>query len=80
MKIELDEPISVGAVFSRGVIRPVWFIRGRRQSRISEIALTWKTRQGDTCVHHFSVTDGSGVYELQYNTATFVWRIMNADG
>jgi hypothetical protein len=80
MLVELDEPISVGAVFSRGEIKPVWFSRGRRQFRVNEIAFTWKTREGTACVQHFSVTDGNGVYELQYNMATFVWRIMNADG
>jgi hypothetical protein len=80
MLVDLDEPVSVGAVFSRGLMRPVWFSRGKRQVRINEVAFTWKTREGDTCIHHFSVTDGSGVYQLKFNTASFVWRIVNADG
>jgi hypothetical protein len=80
MLVVLDEPISVGAVFSRGEIRPIWFSRGKRQFRINEIALTWKTREGNTCIHHFSVTDGHGVYEIRYNSATLLWRIVNADG
>lgn len=80
MQVELDEPISVGAVFSQGGIRPVWFSRNRRQVRISEIALTWKTREGNTSILHFSVTDGKGVYEIRYNTATLLWRVIYADG
>lgn len=80
MQVELDEPISVGAVFSQGGIRPVWFARGRRQVRINEIALTWKTREGNTCILHFSVTDGNGVYEIRYNTETLLWRVIYADG
>lgn len=79
MPVELDEPISVGAVFSRGELRPVWFSRGGKQVRISEIALTWKTREGNTGILHFSVTDGNGVYEIRYNTATLFWRVIHAD-
>jgi hypothetical protein len=79
MPVELDEPISVGAVFSHGEIRPVWFARGRRQVRINEIDLTWKTREGIACIHHFSVTDGKGMYEIVLNTATMLWRVINAD-
>jgi len=80
MLLDLDEPISVGAVFSRGLVRPVWFSRGKRQFRNNEIAYTWKSREGNACIHHFSVTDGNGVYMLQFNTASLVWRIVNAEG
>jgi hypothetical protein len=80
MLVELDEPISVGAVFSNGEIRPVWFARGRRYIRIDEVALTWKTREGNACIHHFSVTDGKGLYEIRFNTATMLWRVIHADG
>ncbi len=79
MTVELDEPISVGAVFSPGGMRPLWFSRGGRQVRVSEVALFWKTREGNACIHHFSVTDGKGVYEIRYNTATLLWRVMYAD-
>jgi hypothetical protein len=75
MATELDEVVTVGAVFAPGVIKPVWFARKGKQVRIREIALTWKTREGNTPILHFSVSDGQGVFELRYNTGTFAWRL-----
>ncbi len=79
MATEVDEPISVGAVFANGTIKPVWFSRRGRQVRIREVALTWKTRQGSAPLLHFSVTDGQGLYEIRFNTLTLGWRLSNAE-
>jgi hypothetical protein len=79
MPVEIDEPINVGTVFSRGEVRPVWFSRGRRQIRIRETAFTWQSREGSARVIHFSVTDGEGLYELQFNTVSLLWRIVHAE-
>ncbi len=79
MPVEIDEPIKVGAVFSRGAVRPVWFYRNGRQIRIREIAFTWKTWEGRAAVLHFSVSDGRGLYELQFNIETLGWRLMNVE-
>jgi len=78
MSVEIDEFINVGAVFSRGAMKPVWFSRRGRQVRISEIAFTWKTREGSVGVLHFSVTDGQGLYELSYNKETMGWKLMKS--
>ena len=75
MATELDETVTVAAVFSPGTIRPVWFTRQGRQVRIREVAFTWKTREGSTPILHFSVSDGQGVFELRYNTGTYAWRL-----
>jgi hypothetical protein len=75
MYVEIDEPIVVGAVFSHGGIKPVWFAWNGREIRIREIAFTWKTREGSIPILHFSVADGRGLYEIVYNTGTFKWRI-----
>mgnify|MGYP000453628956 CR=1 FL=1 len=79
MPVEIDEPVKVGAVFSRGEVRPVWFFRSGRQIRIREITFTWKTWEGSATVLHFSVTDGQRLYELRFNIGTLGWRIMNAE-
>ncbi len=79
MPVEIDEPIKVGAVFSRGAVRPVWFYRKGRQIPIREIAFTWKTWEGRAAVLHFSVSDGRGLYELQFNIETLGWRLMNVE-
>jgi len=75
MACEINEPITVGAVFSGGVVQPVWFAWRGRKVRITEIAFTWKTREGSAMVFHFSVTDGQGLYELGYHTTSFIWRL-----
>jgi len=79
MDIELNEPISVGAVFSRSKIKPVWFVWKGRQVRIREITLTWRTRAGRAGILHFSVTDGQGLYEICYNAESFNWRLAKAE-
>ncbi|HUI46391.1 MAG TPA: hypothetical protein VL122_10475 [Nitrospirota bacterium] len=75
MLTERNEPISVFAEFSGGAVKPVWFSLNGRRIRVGEITLIWKTRKGSTPILHFSVTDGEGLYEIQYNTGTFSWRL-----
>jgi len=79
MAVEINETISVGAVFSRGRIKPVWFVWNGRQVRIQEVTFTWRTRAGSAGILHFSVTDGQGLYEICYNAESFNWRLTNAD-
>ena len=79
MAVEINEPIKVAAVFSRGEIRPAWFFWKGRQIRVSETTFTWKTREGSAKVLHFSVTDGQGLYEICYNAETMGWRLLNSE-
>jgi hypothetical protein len=79
MAVKINEPIKVGAVFSRGEVRPVWFIWKGRQVRIKETTFSWMTRQGNAAILHFSVTDGQGLYEIVYNKETMGWRMVNAE-
>ena len=79
MRTEINEPIMVAAVFSRGSIRPDWFFRSGRTVRIRETTYRWKTRQGSAGILHFSVTDGQGVYELQLNKETMEWRLAGCE-
>ncbi len=80
MPVEINEPIRVGAVFSRGEIRPVWFAWKGRQIRIKETTFTWKTWQGSASILHFSVTDGEGLYEIVYNAESMGWRLIKSEG
>ncbi len=79
MPVEINEPIRVAAVFSRGEVRPVWFAWKGRQVRIKETTFVWKTWQGSAAILHFSVTDGQGLYELCYNAESMGWRMMRAE-
>ncbi len=76
MVAEIDDPITVGVVFSRAEVRPVWFSWHGRQIRIRENAYSWKTREGSSVVLHFSVTDGQGIYEIRYNKETMDWKLV----
>lgn len=79
MAVEINEPIKVGAIFSRGEIRPVWFSWNGRQVRVSETTFFWRTREGSAAILHFSVTDGQGLYEICYNNESHVWRLTKAE-
>jgi len=79
MATEVNEPITVGAVFSRGTVKPVWFSWHGRQIRVREIAFSWNTREGRATALHFSVTDGQGLYEITYNTLSCAWVLMNSE-
>lgn len=79
MPVEINEPISVGAVFSGGRIKPVWFVWKGRQVRIGEITFSWRTRAGSAGILYFSVTDGQGLYEICYNAESFNWRLTKAE-
>lgn len=80
MAIEIDEPIKVGVVFSRGEVRPLWFSWKGRQVKIKETAFSWKSREGSAAILHFSVSDGQGLYEVCYNMENLGWKIRNAEG
>lgn len=79
MPVEIDEPIVVGAIFSQGRVKPVWFTWNKREIRIREIAFMWKMREGNATILHYSVSDGRGLYEIVYNTETFKWRINSTE-
>jgi hypothetical protein len=79
MAIEIDEPINVSAVFSGGVVRPVWFSWNCRQVKIKETTFIWTTFQGSSTILHFSVTDGKGLYELCYQSDNLHWKLARAE-
>ena len=79
MPVEINEPIRVAAVFSRGEVRPVWFAWKGRQIRIKETTFVWKTWKGSAAILHFSVTDGEGLYEICYDLESLGWRLSIAD-
>jgi hypothetical protein len=80
MLTALDEPIVVGAVFGGGKkLRPVWFVRNGREHRIQTENAVWTTREGRAAIYHFSVSDGSGLYEICYNTEAMTWRLRGVE-
>ena len=72
---EVDEPIKVGVVFEDNKIVPKWFFRGKQKHNITGIEHTWRSKEGETPLVFFSVTDGANVYEIRFNLKTAEWRL-----
>ena len=71
----INEPISVGAVFSFGKIIPRFFIWNRKKYRVEEITYFWRSKTGSVPILHFAVTSYESVYEISYNLRTSNWRL-----
>lgn len=76
--MEVGEGISVLASFGPSyIIKPLRFRWGGRLLDVGEVTYTWKTREGDAEVYHFSVAakDIGTLYELTFDTGTLGWRL-----
>ncbi|BDV43005.1 hypothetical protein GURASL_19280 [Geotalea uraniireducens] len=75
------EQIRVGAVFGPGpAIRPVWFDWRRRKHAVEQVTYHWRHLAGNALLLHFTVTDGSALYELIYNATDQLWTLETVDG
>lgn len=74
--MDIQETISVVASFGMPYrIIPVKFRWNGRLFEVQEITYAWQTREGQTKIYHFSITDGKALYELSFDTASLVWRL-----
>ena len=72
----IDEPVSVTASFDPSCkIKPAKFLWGKRTFAIKEITYRWKSSEGKTVMLHFSVTDGSTLYQISFNPDSLLWRL-----
>lgn len=72
----LGETISVIASFGLPYkIRPVRFKWNGKLFDVKEITYSWQTKEGQTKIYHFSITDGKTLYELSFNTTSLLWSI-----
>jgi len=76
--MHIGKNVSVLASFTAG-IRPIKFKWSGRLITVQEITYTWRSREGQASVHHFSVTDGTSLYELSFHTQSLVWRLENLE-
>jgi hypothetical protein len=56
-------------------IKPLSFTWSGRTIEIKEVTYTWKTKEGQREVHHFSVTDGNTLYELTFDATSLLWQV-----
>jgi hypothetical protein len=71
----VDQIIKVAAVFEGANIKPRWFTWVNRKFEVKKIAMTWKSYEGAARLVHFSVTDGSTLYEITFNNKNYEWRL-----
>ena len=79
MGTDVNEPITVSAIFERGQVRPDWFLWGRRRYPIREITQRWQTRDGNVPLLHLGVSDGATCFELVFNQHTLLWRLASVE-
>lgn len=76
----IREHIRVAVIHGPGpVIRPVWFDWRRQKHTVCAVTYHWRHRTGDDLLLHYSVTDGTALYELVYNPGRQVWVLESID-
>ena len=74
--MRIGDDITVLAVFGMPFhIKPLSFTWSGRTIEIREVTYTWKTKEGQRDLHHFSVTDGNTLYELTFDAVSLLWTI-----
>ena len=80
MTMYIGEIISVVASFGLPYkIRPVRFKWSGKFRDVKDVTYTWTTREGQSSIYHFSVTDGNALYELSFNVTSLLWRLENLE-
>jgi hypothetical protein len=74
--MDIGETISVVASFGMPYrIKPVQFRWNGKLLEVKEVTYTWQTKEGQTRIYHFSISDGKTLYELSFDTASLLWRL-----
>lgn len=76
----IREQIRVAVIHGPGTkIRPVWFDWNRRKHEVKEVTYIWHHHCGRDHLLHFSVHDGTALYELIYNNTQRFWILESID-
>ncbi len=74
--MDIGETISVVASFGLPYkIRPVRFRWNQKLFEVKDVTYSWQTKEGQTRLYHFSISDGKTLYELSFDTTSLLWRI-----
>jgi hypothetical protein len=78
--MQIGEGIAVLASFGMPYrIKPLSFAWSGRTIEIKEVTYTWKTKEGQKDLHHFSVTDGSTLFELTFDAVSLLWKVESVE-
>ncbi|MFZ3209445.1 MAG: hypothetical protein WA140_11545 [Geobacteraceae bacterium] len=74
------EDIRVAVIHGPGnKLRPIWFDWKRQKHEVKEVTCHWQHRTGNDLILHYSVTDGTALYELVYNSTRQIWVLESID-
>ncbi len=74
---EIGESIDVVAAFTAGKVLPILFSWKNRRYENLKVASSWSTKDGESKLHHMTVTNDSGnCYELCFSTQNFKWSLI----
>ncbi len=73
----IGEQVYVIAAFGRSPrLKPLRFIWSDRRIDVKEVTYEWTTFEGKSRLLHFSVTDGSTLYELSFDLHSVCWTMI----
>jgi len=72
---QVNEPISVVALFKGTKIRPLLFKWAGRDWSVRTVNLVHSTRTGREKLTYFSVSDAANTFKLCFNSETLTWRL-----
>lgn len=60
-------------MFQKAQVEPLIFFWKDRKIKIDKINLVHTSKEGNTTLHHFSVSSEGNYYRLQFNNITLKW-------
>jgi len=76
----IREYVRVAVIHGPGKkLRPVWFDWKTRKHEVKEVTYHWRHHAGKDLILHYSVTDGTALYELNYNVTEQTWILESVD-
>lgn len=73
-----EVPIDVGVLFKQGKTYPKMFVwRGRRYD-VKEVTYHWEETRGRSLLHFYTVTAGTAIFQIYFNTKYLYWRLVKA--
>jgi len=74
--MDIGETISVVASFGLPYkIKPLRFRWSGKLFEVRDITYSWETKEGQSKIYHFSISDGKTLYELSFDTFSLLWRL-----
>jgi hypothetical protein len=72
---ELNEKITVAALFKGNKILPRYFTWHNRTYRIKQITYSWQERVGQDLLNVFSVNTNRGLYQISLSQKMLSWKL-----